>query len=91
MDKALRVRIYGRVQGVGFRYWAYRLAERFSVSGWVRNEPDGSASAECEGSPENVDAFVARLRLGPPGSRVERAETRDVPAEGRNSFTIEFT
>jgi len=67
MNKALRIRVCGRVQGVGFRYWALRAARNLSLSGWVRNEDDGSVSAHCEGPAEDLSAFVALLRQGKPG------------------------
>jgi acylphosphatase len=51
----------GRVQGVGFRFTACRLAERFRVGGWVRNEPDGSVRCVIEGEPAELDRFLAAL------------------------------
>ena len=52
----------GRVQGVGFRYTACRVAERFDVSGWVRNEPDGSVRCVVEGEAGEIERFLASLR-----------------------------
>ena len=91
MDKALRIRIDGRVQGVGFRYWAFKQASILGLGGWVRNEADGSVLIECEGSSEDVDNFVSRLRRGPPGARIDRVETREIEAGvPRRDFTIKF-
>jgi len=91
MNKALRIRVCGRVQGVGFRYWALRAARNLSLSGWVRNEDDGSVSAHCEGPAEDLSAFVALLRQGPPGSRVDRVETREEPPRGdREGFSVVY-
>lgn len=48
----------GRVQGVNFRWTTSRIAQRCSVAGWVRNEPDGSVRCMAEGEPQALDAFV---------------------------------
>ena len=52
---------YGRVQGVGFRYKLYHLAERYGVTGWVRNEYDGSVSTELQGLEEDIDKILQAL------------------------------
>ena len=52
-----RLQFYGRVQGVGFRYTAIRAANSLGVSGWVRNERDGSVTVESQGS----DAAIKRM------------------------------
>jgi acylphosphatase len=51
----------GRVQGVGFRYTAQRIAQGFAVTGWVRNLPDGRVETIVEGSSPEVDGFLQRL------------------------------
>lgn len=57
-----RVRFTGRVQGVGFRVTARSLAGAHPVTGWVRNEPDGSVLLEVQGADGGVAAFLADLR-----------------------------
>lgn len=57
----LRVRYQGKVQGVGFRATARGVADGFLVSGWVRNEPDGSVVLEVQGDGAHVRAFLDRL------------------------------
>ena len=59
--KQLKIRVYGIVQGVGFRYKLRHLAESYGVTGWVRNEYDGSVSAELQGFPEDIDRVVWEL------------------------------
>ena len=61
--EAMRRHIYysGRVQGVGFRYTAHRIAQRFAVTGWVRNLPDGRVEMLVEGSADEAQAFLNRL------------------------------
>ena len=52
---------YGRVQGVGFRYKLRYLAEKYSVTGWARNEYDGSVSTELQGLEEDIDKILQAL------------------------------
>lgn len=57
-----RIRFFGHVQGVGFRATARWVASSHAVTGWVRNEPDGSVMLEIQGRPEDIDAYLASLR-----------------------------
>jgi len=70
--KAYEGKVYGRVQGVGYRYYARENAEDLQVTGWVRNLPDGSVEFHGEGAPENLDEWLRRLKRGPLSGRVER-------------------
>lgn len=76
MDEAkmVRVRVTGRVQGVGFRFWMRGQAQRLGLSGWVRNEADGSVAALIRGSQTAVDAMLERCRTGPIGASVDKVE-----------------
>jgi acylphosphatase len=51
----------GRVQGVGFRFTAQRIAQRFAVTGWVRNLPDGRVEMVVEGSDDEAEDFLNHL------------------------------
>lgn len=86
---ALRVRISGRVQGVSFRYWTLQEAEALGLTGWVRNEPDGTVSALIKGARPDVEAMLERFREGPRAARVTgiRSETAD-PLEAPPDFRI---
>jgi acylphosphatase len=81
-----RLRITGRVQGVGFRYAMQREAARLGVSGWVRNRLDGSVEAHLHGAVETVDALAGWARRGPPGAHVDAVEeapaAEDAPQSG---------
>ncbi len=70
----LRLRIAGRVQGVGFRWWSREQAHQLGVSGTVRNCQDGTVDLRAAGSTEALNSLKARLAEGPPGARVERIE-----------------
>lgn len=81
--------ITGRVQGVGFRWFAHDAAEREGVDGWVRNLPDGRVEAEVEGELEAVDRVEAALRRGPAASRVEDVNVDErAPVGRRTGFSI---
>jgi acylphosphatase len=66
----LRFTIYGRVQGVGFRYFAQREASRLGVRGWVRNRSDGSVEVLAIGDPGKLERLQSRLQSGPPAAQV---------------------
>ena len=87
--EGVRFVVHGRVQGVGFRWWAHREAERIGVRGTVRNRTDGTVEAVAFGSADQIDGFERSLRRGPPMSEVERLE-RQQPSPGPvpTDFTI---
>ncbi len=62
--------ISGIVQGVGYRYYAQRAAQKLELSGYIRNLEDGRVEAYAVGSPEQLAAFSAALKKGPLGSQV---------------------
>jgi len=71
MITAVRVRIRGRVQGVGFRYYTCREGRRRGLAGWARNERDGSVSVHIQGEEEAVQEMCRWLEKGPSSARVE--------------------
>lgn len=73
-----RMRITGRVQGVGFRWSAIAEAERCGVSGRIRNLDDGSVEADATGEPDAVEHFTEWMRVGPPGARVDDVEIEEL-------------
>jgi len=76
---ARRYVVTGRVQGVGFRWFAHDVAAREGVHGWVRNLADGSVEVVAEGEREAVDRLDAAIRRGPGQARVAQVETEDIP------------
>ncbi len=89
MPIARRFLISGRVQRVGFRYFAYERAMREGIGGYVRNLPDHRVEVLAEGEPEAMRRFEMALRQGPPASRIEDVEVEDLPPTGRQrAFTI---
>ena len=81
--RAVRIRLSGRVQGVGFRWFTRREAQELGLTGQVRNLPDGRVEIEAAGDPDRLEAFRGRLRQGPSGARVtgfEEEELSSVPS-----------
>jgi acylphosphatase len=66
--------VHGRVQGVGFRYFARREAQALELAGWVRNEADGTVTGEVAGDFSRTEAFRELLERGAPGARVSRLD-----------------
>jgi acylphosphatase len=82
---AVHLRIFGQVQGVGFRAWAVEEAGKRGLRGWVRNRSDGSVETVFVGHRDKIDAIVAACRKGPAGAQVERVAR--IPGEYRPDET----
>jgi len=84
------LRYFGRVQGVGFRFTVRELACGRSVSGYVRNMPDGSVELVVEGDAEEIDRFAADIERTM-GRFIRRVESVEGPAQGGFSgFEIRY-
>jgi acylphosphatase len=81
-------RIYGGVQGVGFREFVRRAAAREEVAGYVRNRGDGSVEVEAEGAPQAIARLRASVEAGPPHAAV-RDVREEPPAE--SALPLPFT
>lgn len=80
---------YGQVQGVGFRYTARHLADHFGLTGWVRNEYDGSVSMELQGTAVDISQMLHSLEDGH-FIRIERIESRNREVvEGERRFRVD--
>ncbi len=74
--------VHGQVQGVGFRYYVLRRANRLGLVGWVANEADGTVRCVAEGPAAGLDELLGILRHGPSGARVDRVDASRGPAAG---------
>ncbi len=71
--------VRGRVQGVGFRWFVWREADRLGLRGIARNLPDGSVEVMAEGLENALEEFERALNRGPATARVEHVEKREIP------------
>jgi acylphosphatase len=85
-QKAVRVHIFGRVQGVWYRGWTVAAAAELGVEGWVRNRRDGSVEGLFVGPEAAVDALIAACRQGPGAAAVLDVEA--VPADDEEAATV---
>lgn len=79
--------IYGRVQGVGFRYFTWKQANKMGITGWVKNLSDGSVAVLAQGAPSDLAQFKQWLTQGPASARVDRI----LEQEGESSTYTEFS
>ena len=70
-DRVVRLRVSGRVQGVGFRWFVRSTARRLGLSGWVRNADDGTVELAARGSERALADLKAAVRHGPDGAQVD--------------------
>ncbi len=90
MPQVLKANVFysGRVQGVGFRYRAMRIAQGFEVAGYVRNLPDGRVQLEAEGAAAEVQAFLDEVAEELSGHIRQAEQTSEIGAGQFNGFTI---
>ena len=83
-----KIIVYGSVQGVGFRYRARHAADAFGVTGWVRNEADGSVALELQGTEAQIDQMFQAIERGT-YVRIENMDAKTIPVEeAEYSFKI---
>lgn len=87
--KTVFLQVGGRVQGVGFRYFARHKAEELKISGWVRNTPDGKIELEAEGETQNLETFIGWMKIGPARAIIMTFAVSDItPPRSFTNFTI---
>ncbi|MDP6457256.1 MAG: acylphosphatase [Candidatus Marinimicrobia bacterium] len=85
------IRITGRVQMVGYRFFTQQWAEDFYLDGWVRNNPDGSVSAEVEGKKTTIEKLITELKQGPRIASVDEVDVKWGPFKKRfRGFRIKY-
>ncbi len=89
--RRVRVKVLGRVQGVGYRYFVQRVARDRRLTGWVKNEPDGNVTVEAQGSEDVLQDLLRELRFGPSLAQVDdlRVDWLE-PARPEAGFQIRF-
>lgn len=85
------IRVYGTVQGVYYRQSTQNKAQQLGLTGFARNEPDGSVYIEVEGEAEILQIFADWCKEGPQLASVERTEIEQGDWRGFDNFTIQRT
>jgi acylphosphatase len=88
MKKAVKVYIFGTVQGVFFRTFIKERADKLGVKGYVRNKEDGTVEAWFEGNAKDVDKMVEECKKGPPHSQIKRLDIVDEHLQEMKDFKI---
>lgn len=86
--KSIQLKVIGRVQGVGFRYYTNKRAQEFDIKGYVKNMTDGSVLIEAEGEESDLKTFVSWCEKGPAWSRVKEVKKSEIPFAGYTRFEI---
>jgi acylphosphatase len=84
--RSARLRITGRVQGVGYRAWAIREAARLGLRGWVRNRTDGTVEALLIGAEDAVAVMIEACYEGPFAARVREVMVSAAEDDGSDGF-----
>ncbi len=85
---ALKIKVYGIVQGVGFRNYTRHWAKKLNIRGYVRNCKDGSVEIHAEGEGKKLKDFLNFVERGPPLAKVSKVEIKEVEDEFYESFTV---
>jgi acylphosphatase len=88
MVKHLNIRVHGKVQGVVFRWSAQKEAEKLGLTGFAKNEADGSVYIEAEGEEKVIEQFLKWCKNGPEMAVVSKLETEEAKVKNFSDFTI---
>ena len=87
----IKITVYGRVQGVGFRYHTRKKAQELGLTGYVTNKPDHTVEIVADGSDEQIRSLVEWAKVGPERANVKRIEMEDcLPINRFDEFVIEY-
>jgi acylphosphatase len=86
--KHYRIQVFGRVQGVFFRASTLRVATQLGITGWVKNESDGSVLISAEGEESQLLKLIAWCKQGPVGASVNNINYNEIKMEGHHTFEV---
>ncbi|MBB5324988.1 acylphosphatase [Anoxybacillus tepidamans] len=87
--RRLHAIVHGRVQGVGFRYYTQHEALKWDLTGWVKNNDDGTVELEVQGTDERIQMFMDKMHQGTPFAKVTKIETEYIaPILNEKTFRI---
>ena len=75
--KSVIIKVIGKVQNVGFRFYAHKKAIELNICGFAINKTNGTVYIEAEGEEKNIDEFIDWCRIGPPHARVDNIFIQD--------------
>ena len=81
---AAEISVSGRVQGIGYRYFAERAANALSITGWTMNTPDGGVALDVEGERGAIEKLILELKRGPRMAAVTGVNVMWKPYQGRH-------
>ncbi len=90
MDTQIHIRVFGRVQGVGYRAWTVRQAQSLNLKGFVRNRRDGSVEVFALGPAEGITQLLKHCHDGPTFARVDDVRPMSYPDAPMPSLSEEF-
>jgi acylphosphatase len=90
MKKNIELIVEGRVQGVGFRNFAYNRALKYNINGYVKNTFDGNVEIICTGESNDIDKFIAEIRKGPSFSFISNIKINETPENDFKEFEIRY-
>jgi len=85
---AVKIIIYGKVQGVGFRNFVFLHAKKLNIRGYVKNNPDGTVEAVFEGDKDNINKMIELCKRGPERARVDKIDIKDIEINNYQDFKI---
>jgi acylphosphatase len=88
MKKSFAIRVTGKVQNVGFRYYTVKTAAEFNINGFVKNQADGSVYIEAEGEADAMEAFLHWCKKGPEWASVRGFDLQEQPVVGYEGFGV---
>jgi acylphosphatase len=86
--KCVSIKVYGKVQGVGFRFYTQKTAREMGVNGFVKNERDGSVYIEAEAEDNIIETFIEWVKKGPEWARVDKINAQKIPVQQFEGFSI---
>lgn len=88
MEKQYIIKVHGKVQGVGFRYFVYQKASELGLRGFVKNNPDRTVYIEAEGEETALEMLLYYCRQGPGHAAVREVQHVEAPLSNYHSFNI---
>ncbi len=82
------MKIYGIVQGVGFRYFVFKLAKELNIKGYVKNLEDGTVEVFAEGEEDKLNYLIEKCKIGPSLAKVEKVEIKEEEIKNFKDFKI---